>query len=54
MDQRFAKIVDDAKRDGKIFYHLEIRGPKIWGGYMKDGEWIGQNKLGHILNTLVE
>ena len=54
MDQRFAKIVDDSKRDGKIFYHLEIRGPKIWGGYMKDGEWIGQNKLGHILNTLVE
>lgn len=52
MDHRFARIINEAKRDGKMFYHLETRGPKIWGGCMKDGEWVGQNKLGHILNSL--
>jgi predicted NAD-dependent protein-ADP-ribosyltransferase YbiA (DUF1768 family) len=46
-DQRFARIVNEAKQDGKMFYHLETRGSKILGG-----EWVGQNKLGHILNNI--
>ena len=43
VDERFARIINEAKRDGKMFYHLETRGPKVW---------TGQNKLGEILNTL--
>ena len=51
-DQRFRNIIEEARENGKMFYHLEPRGPKIWGGCNKDGEWIGENKLGHILNSL--
>ena len=53
-DQRFRTIIDDAARSGKKFYHLETRGPKVWGACVRDGVWIGQNKLGKIFNSLTE
>lgn len=34
------------------FYHIETRPPYIWGGCMKYGKWVGQNRLGNILNSL--
>lgn len=49
-DERFRVIVDDAKSKGKSFYHIETRGPYIWGGCMKNGQWVGQNRLGQIFN----
>ena len=36
--------------DGK-FYHIETRPPYVWGGCMKDGVWVGQNRLGEIMNS---
>jgi|TARA_B110000261_G_C12891201_1_gene280507 predicted NAD-dependent protein-ADP-ribosyltransferase YbiA (DUF1768 family) len=48
-DPQFRETILDA--DGK-FYHIETRSPYIWGGCMKNGVWVGQNRLGEIVNSL--
>lgn len=48
-DPQFRETILTAEDD---FYHIESRPPYIWGGCMKHGKWIGQNRLGNILNNL--
>lgn len=43
---------DTILKEEDDFYHIETRPPYIWGGCMKHGKWIGQNRLGNILNNL--
>lgn len=51
-DSKFKAIIESTKSEGKLFYHIETRGGYIWGGCMKNGQWVGQNRLGQILNQL--
>lgn len=48
-DEQFRDIILNTNDE---FFHIETRPPYIWGGCMKHGKWIGQNRLGHILNNL--
>jgi len=48
-DSQFRETILHTEDD---FYHIETRPPYIWGGCMKYGKWIGQNRLGNILNRL--
>lgn len=48
-DEQFRDIILNTDDN---FYHIETRPPYIWGGCMKHGKWIGQNRLGNILNNL--
>lgn len=51
-DERFKRIIDDARSEGKTFGHIETRGSYLWGGCMKNGQWVGENRLGKIMNDL--
>jgi predicted NAD-dependent protein-ADP-ribosyltransferase YbiA (DUF1768 family) len=48
-DSQFKDIILRAEGN---FYHIETRPPYIWGGCMKDGVWVGQNRLGEIIDSL--
>lgn len=52
-DELFRKLIDDANRENVILCHFERTGEKsYWGGYFKDGQWKGKNKLGKLMQQL--
>lgn len=52
-DERFKDIVLNAKKKQMKFKHFERSGAKsVWGGFMKEGMWLGQNQLGKIMDDL--
>tara|TARA_Y100000389_G_scaffold190478_1_gene215370 strand:+ start:43 stop:543 length:501 start_codon:yes stop_codon:yes gene_type:complete len=48
-DERFRMII---QLSDKPFFHIETRPPYIWGGCMKNGVWVGHNRLGKIIDDL--
>lgn len=53
VDETFRLMLLRCRLTGTLLFHFERSGEKsYWGGYFKDGRWVGQNKLGHILNTI--
>ena len=52
-DETFRLMLVRNRLTGTVLFHFERSGKKsFWGGYFRDGRWLGQNKLGHILNTV--
>ena len=52
-DETFRLMILKCRLTGTVLFHFERSGEKsFWGGYFKDEQWVGQNKLGHILNTV--
>jgi predicted NAD-dependent protein-ADP-ribosyltransferase YbiA (DUF1768 family) len=50
-DERFKDIIMNAKKKQMKFKHFERSGAKsLWGGFFKEGMWLGQNQLGKIMD----
>ena len=52
-DERFKDIILDMKKNQLQLKHFERSGGKsVWGGCFKEGLWVGQNRLGEIMDGL--
>ena len=52
IDDKYKSIIKKAVNNNIKLYHFERSGKRsIWGGYLdkNTGKWVGQNKLGQIL-----
>lgn len=55
-DSRFRTIIERSVKSGKRLKHFERSGEKsYWGGFYekKTNKWVGRNKLGEILESMV-
>ena len=52
-DDKFKTILKKYKSENKKFFHYERVNDSFWGGKVKEGEWMGQNILGKILDDIV-
>ena len=54
-DIKFKDLVNDIKEKNMKFLHFDRSGNKsFWGGYFQksNGNWVGTNKLGELMNKL--